>query len=48
MADALRGVELVDLIFEYYESIDSKYEALLPLKQVYVPEPISDSTSEGL
>jgi restriction system protein len=36
------------LIFEYYEHFDSKYKGLLPLKQVYVPEPISDSTSEGL
>jgi len=34
------GDELVDLIFEYYERFDSKYKGLLPLKQVYVPEPI--------
>jgi len=34
------GNELVNLIFEYYESFDSKYKGLLPLKQVYVPEPI--------
>ena len=42
------GGELVNLIFEYYEHFDSKYKGLLPLKQIYVPEPISDSTSEGL
>lgn len=40
------GDELVDLIFEYYESFDSKYKGLLPLKQVYVPEPIA--RTEGL
>jgi restriction system protein len=37
------GGELVDLIFEYYEHFDSKYKGLLPLKQVYVPEPIASS-----
>ncbi len=41
------GQELVDLIFEYYESFDSKYKDLLPLKQVYVPEPIAGNGSEG-
>jgi len=35
------GDELVDLIFEYYGHFNSKYKGLLPLKQVYVPEPIS-------
>jgi len=39
------GDELVDLIFEYYESFDSKYKGLLPLKQVYVPEPIGSDES---
>jgi len=37
------GGELVDLIFECYEHFDSKYKGLLPLKQVYVPEPIASS-----
>lgn len=40
------GGELVDLIFEYYEYFDSKYKGLLPLKQVYVPEPIGGIESE--
>ncbi len=40
------GGELVDLIFEYYEHFDSKYKGLLPLKQVYVPEPIGGIESE--
>ena len=35
------GDELVDLVLEYYETFDSKYKGLLPLKQVYVPEPIA-------
>ncbi len=34
------GQELVDLIFEHYEHFDSKYKGLLPLRQVYVPEPL--------
>jgi len=41
------GDELVDLIFEYYESFDSKYKGLLPLKQVYVPEPIARTEGES-
>ena len=40
------GDELVDLIFEYYESFDSKYKGLLPLKQVYVPEPIAGTEGD--
>jgi len=41
------GDELVDLIFEYYEGFDSKYKGLLPLKQVYVPEPIAGAEGES-
>ena len=41
------GDEFVDLIFEYYESFDSKYKGLLPLKQVYVPEPIAGVEGDG-
>lgn len=41
------GGELVDLIFEYYEQFDSKYKGLLPLKQVYVPEPIGSGEGEA-
>lgn len=39
------GDELVDLIFDYYEQFDSKYKGLLPLKHVYVPEPIGGGES---
>ncbi len=41
------GDELVDLIFEYYERFDSKYKGLLPLKQVYVPEPLTGGEGEA-
>jgi restriction system protein len=36
------GEEIVDLIFKYYEQLDSKYKGILPLKRVYVPEVIPD------
>lgn len=32
--------ELVELILEHYEQFDSRYKGLLPLKRVYVPEPL--------
>jgi len=31
---------LVDLVLKHYEQFDSRYKALLPLKRLYVPEPI--------
>ena len=37
------GEELVTLIFQHYEKFDSKYKGLLPLKRVYVPEPLEES-----
>lgn len=36
------GTELVNLILKYYEQLDSRYKGLLPLKQVYVPEPVAE------
>jgi restriction system protein len=33
------GDELVSLILQHYEKFDSRYKGLLPLKQVYVPDP---------
>lgn len=39
------GEELVDLIFEHYDKLDSRYKGLLPLKRVYVPEAV-DNESE--
>ena len=41
------GQELVDLIFEHYEHFDAKYKGLLPLKQVYVPEPLGGGENDG-
>jgi restriction system protein len=39
------GNELVNLIFEHYEHFDSSYKGLLPLKKVYVPEPLDDTSN---
>lgn len=36
------GDELVELILTHYESFDPKYQALLPLKRVYVPQAVED------
>ena len=36
------GEELVDLVLEHYEEFDSRYKALLPLKRVYVPQPLNE------
>jgi restriction system protein len=36
------GTELVTLILTHYEDLDSRYKGILPLKRVYVPEPITD------
>lgn len=34
------GDELVVLILQHYEQLDSRYKGLIPLRRVYVPEPI--------
>jgi restriction system protein len=34
------GDGLVELILEHYEKFDSRFKSLLPLKRVYIPEPI--------
>ena len=39
------GEELVTLILQHYEQFGSKYKGLLPLKRVYVPEPLEDAES---
>ncbi len=36
------GEELVDLILQHYEEFDSRYKGLLPLRRVYVPEPLEE------
>jgi restriction system protein len=37
------GEALVGLILQHYEQFDSKYKGLLPLKRVYVPEPLEET-----
>lgn len=34
------GSDLVDLILTHYEQFDSSYKGMLPLRRVYVPEPL--------
>ncbi len=36
------GEELVDLVLQHYDQFDSKYKGLLPLRRVFVPEPIEE------
>lgn len=33
----LDGEQLVELIFDHYRSFDTRFQAILPLKQIYVP-----------
>ncbi len=37
------GEELVDLILEHYEDLDARYKAIIPLKRIYVPQPLSET-----
>ena len=37
------GDVLVDLVLQHYDQFDSRYKGLIPLKRVYVPEPIDES-----
>ncbi|MBT7161605.1 MAG: restriction endonuclease, partial [Victivallales bacterium] len=34
--------ELVSLVLQHYEQFDAKYKGMMPLKRVYVPEPLDD------
>lgn len=36
------GDELVKLILQHYDQFDSKYKGMMPLKKVYVPEPLEE------
>lgn len=38
----INGEELVDLILEHYEELDSRYKRVIPLKRMYVPQPLTD------
>jgi restriction system protein len=37
------GEQLVEMILQHYEQFDSRYKGLIPLRRVYVPEPIEDT-----
>jgi len=37
------GEDLVGLILQHYEQFDSRYKGLLPLKRIYVPEPLEET-----
>ena len=39
------GEELIQLIFEHYEQFDARHKGLLPLRRVYVPEVIDNSSN---
>ncbi|HNX77986.1 MAG TPA: restriction endonuclease [Candidatus Rifleibacterium sp.] len=36
------GQEFVDIILRYYEQMDSRYKGIIPLKKVFVPQPIDE------
>lgn len=36
------GQELVDLFLAHYDQFDSKYKGLIPLKRVFIPEPLEE------
>jgi restriction system protein len=40
------GDELTTLILAHYQSLDSRYKGILPLKRVYIPEPIAEQQEE--
>jgi len=39
------GDELVNLVLQYYDKFDSKYKGMMPLRRVYVPEPLKETES---
>ncbi|MDY6826608.1 MAG: restriction endonuclease [Bacillota bacterium] len=40
------GTDLVNMIMMYYESFDSKYKGVLPLKSIYVPQIVEENSEE--
>jgi restriction system protein len=38
----INGEDLIDLTLQHYDRLDSRYRAIIPLKRVYVPEPVED------
>lgn len=41
------GNEFVALILRHYDKLDARYKGLIPLKQVYVPQPIEEEEGGG-
>lgn len=37
------GEELINLVLQHYDELDSKYKGMMAMKRVYVPEPLDDS-----
>jgi restriction system protein len=40
------GEDLVNLLLQHYEQLDSKYKDMIPLKRVYVPEPMEEQENQ--
>jgi len=38
------GDELVELVLQHYEELDSRYKGLFPLKRVYIPETLQQES----
>lgn len=38
------GTQFVDLLLQHYEQLDSRYKGLVPLRRVYVPELLDETT----
>lgn len=38
----LAGADLVELVLSRYDQFDSRYKGILPLKRVYIPEPLKE------
>ncbi len=36
------GDELVSMVLNHYESLDARYQGLIPLKRIYIPEPVDE------
>lgn len=38
----INGEELVDLVLAHYEQFDPQYKGVLPLKKIYIPQPVTE------
>ncbi len=36
------GDDFVSMVLNHYESLDARYKGLIPLKRIYIPEPVDD------